>query len=46
MAFIFLIDQSVSMRRMIKFSKEEIPMSEAVARIVNNQINELVLRCI
>lgn len=45
-AFIFLIDQSVSMRAITKFGKEEMPMSEAVARIVNNQINELVLRCI
>lgn len=45
-AFIFLIDQSVSMKRTTKIGKEEMPMSEAVARIVNNQINELVLRCI
>lgn len=45
-AFIFLIDQSVSMKAMTKLGKEEMPMSEAVARIVNNQINELVLRCI
>lgn len=45
-AFIFLIDQSVSMRRMTTFNGEQMPMSEAVARIVNNQINELVLRCI
>lgn len=45
-AFIFLIDQSVSMRRPTTFNGEQMPMSEAVARIVNNQINELVLRCI
>lgn len=45
-AFIFLIDQSVSMHRMTTFDGEQMPMSEAVARIVNNQINELVLRCI
>lgn len=45
-AFIFLIDQSVSMQRMTTFNGEQMPMSEAVARIVNNQINELVLRCI
>lgn len=45
-AFIFLIDQSVSMQRMTTFNREQMPMSEAVARIVNNQINELVLRCI
>lgn len=45
-AFIFLIDQSVSMRRTTKLHGEEMTMSEAVARIVNSQINELVLRCI
>lgn len=45
-AFIFLIDQSVSMRAITHLGGEDMPMSEAVARIVNNQINELVLRCI
>lgn len=45
-AFIFLVDHSVSMERMIKWQEEDITLSEAVARIVNNQINELVLRCI
>lgn len=45
-AFIFLIDQSVSMRRTTVFNGEQMPMSEAVAKIVNDQINELVLRCI
>lgn len=45
-AFIFLVDHSVSMERMIKWQGEDITLSEAVARIVNNQINELVLRCI
>lgn len=45
-AFIFLIDQSVSMKRVTTYNGEQMPMSEAVARIVNNQINELVLRCI
>lgn len=45
-AFIFLIDQSVSMRRQTTYNGEQMSMSEAVARIVNNQINELVLRCI
>lgn len=45
-AFIFLVDHSVSMKRMIKWQGEDITLSEAVARIVNNQINELVLRCI
>lgn len=45
-AFIFLVDHSVSMERMIKWQGEDITLSEAVARIVNNQLNELVLRCI
>lgn len=45
-AFIFLVDQSVSMRRVTTLHGEEISMAEAVARIVNRQINELVLRCI
>lgn len=45
-AFIFLIDESVSMGAMTKLGTEEMTMAEAVARIVNNQINELVLRCI
>ena len=45
-AFIFLVDQSVSMSRTTSLYGEEMKMSEAVARIVNRQINELVLRCI
>ena len=45
-AFIFLIDQSVSMQNYTTLSGEEMPMAEAVARIVNHQLNELVLRCI
>lgn len=45
-AFIFLIDQSVSMRKTTTLYGEEMPMAEAVARIVNHQLNELVLRCI
>ncbi len=45
-AFIFLVDQSVSMRRMTTLKGEQMSLAEAVARIVNNQINELVLRCI
>ncbi|MCH5312423.1 MAG: DUF4433 domain-containing protein [Prevotella sp.] len=45
-AFIFLVDQSVSMKRRVTLNGEQITLSEAVARIVNNQINELVLRCI
>ncbi len=45
-AFIFLIDQSGSMRGMTRLNGEEMTKAEAVARIVNRQINELVLRCI
>jgi hypothetical protein len=45
-AFIFLVDQSVSMNRKTTLNGEQVTLAEAVARIVNNQINELVLRCI
>ncbi len=45
-AFIFLLDHSVSMSSNTTYGGENMPMSEAVARIVNRQINELVLRCI
>lgn len=45
-AFIFLIDQSVSMQKTTTLFGEDMPMAEAVARIVNHQLNELVLRCV
>lgn len=45
-AFIFLVDHSVSMNRKTSLLGEEMTMAEAAARIVNRQINELVLRCI
>ena len=45
-AFIFLIDQSASMRRITTFNGEDMTLSEAVARIVNAQVNELVERCV
>jgi hypothetical protein len=45
-AFIFMVDHSVSMNRNTKLLGEEMSMAEAAARIVNQQINELVLRCI
>ena len=45
-AFIFMIDQSISMSRKLNFKGEFITLAEAVARIVNAQINDLVLRCI
>ena len=45
-AFIFLVDHSVSMQQKTILYGEEMTMAEAAARIVNNQINELVLRCV
>lgn len=45
-AFIFLVDQSASMNRKTILHGEEMTLAEAVARIVNHQLNELVLRCI
>ncbi|MBR8760574.1 hypothetical protein IX306_000933 [Porphyromonas levii] len=45
-AFIFLVDQSISMRNITHFNGEDMTMSEAVSRIVNNQIDELVERCV
>ncbi len=45
-AFIFLVDNSVSMQKKTVLLGEEMTMSEAAARIVNGQINDLVLRCI
>lgn len=45
-AFIFLVDQSISMRKLTTHGGERMTMSEAVARIVNRQIEELVERCV
>ena len=45
-AFIFLIDHSLSMQQMTTLYGERMTMAEAAARIVNNQINELVYRCV
>lgn len=45
-AFIFMVDHSVSMQKKTTLFGEEMTMAEAAARIVNQQINELVLRCI
>lgn len=45
-AFIFLVDHSVSMEQNTNLYGEEMTMAEAAARIINNQINELVLRCV
>ncbi len=45
-AFIFLVDQSVSMKRTTNLYGEQITLAEAVARIVNKQIYDLILRCV
>lgn len=45
-AFIFVIDHSVSMRRKTTLFGEEMPLGEAAARLINHQINQLVLRCV
>lgn len=45
-AFIFLVDQSVSMSDLTMLNGEQMSKSEAVARIVNKQIKSLVLRCV
>jgi len=45
-AFIFLIDESVSMKATTNLYGQTMTLSQAVAQIVNSQINELVLRCI
>ncbi len=45
-AFLFMIDHSGSMSSQTNFNGERMRMSEAVARIVNHQIKELVNRCI
>ena len=45
-AFIFLIDQSASMNRRTVYNGETMTLSEAVARIVNTQIKELISRCV
>ena len=45
-AFIFLIDQSVSMRGYTELFGESMPKAAAVARIVNSHLNELVNRCV
>lgn len=45
-AFIFMIDQSISMSRKLNYRGEFITLADAVARIVNEQIYNLILRCI
>ena len=45
-AFIFLIDQSASMGRHTTLHGEQMTLAQAAARIVNSQIDELVLRCL
>lgn len=45
-AFIFLIDHSGSMSRKTTLFGEQMTLAEAVARVLNRQINELVNRCV
>ncbi len=45
-AFIFLVDHSYSMTRTTTYNGEKMTMADAVAMIVNSQLNELVFRCI
>lgn len=45
-AFLFLVDQSISMTSKTQMNGEEMTMAEAAARIVNRQIYNLALRCI
>lgn len=45
-AFLFLVDQSISMISKTQMNGEEMTMAEAAARIVNRQIYNLALRCI
>jgi len=45
-AFIFLVDHSVSMSGNTTLNGTSMSKNEAVAQIINHQINELVLRCI
>ena len=45
-AFVFLIDHSVSMDRKTTLDGEEMTLADAAARILNRQINELILRCV
>lgn len=45
-SFIFAIDHSASMGRETDLLGEKVTLAEAVKRIVNRQLNNLVLRCI
>lgn len=45
-AFIFLIDQSGSMSDTTQYNGKTMSKAEAVARIVNHQLGELVMRCV
>lgn len=45
-AFIFLVDQSISMNRYTCYNGERMSLSDAVARILNSQISEMVGRCV
>lgn len=45
-AFVFLVDHSASMSRKTYYGGECLSLAEAVARIVNGQIKELVEKCV
>ena len=45
-AFVFLIDQSMSMKRFIKINGIETTIAEAAAQFVNDHISQLLHRCI
>ena len=45
-AFIFLVDQSVSMKNLTTLDGETMTKSEAVARILNQQLDELQSKCV
>ena len=45
-AFVFMIDQSASMKRTTIFQGTKMTLADAAARIVNETINELLYRCV
>lgn len=45
-AMIFLVDQSASMGNMTEYKGERMMLAEAAARAVNEQIEEIVSRCV
>ncbi len=45
-AFVFMIDQSASMKRTTIFQGTKMTLADAATRIVNETINELLYRCV